>query len=53
MHLVRDVVTSLIGIARIRINHALGRYSSTTDLGVFTEKLCGGPGYQSSSGATP
>ena len=53
VHLVRDVVTSLIGIARVRINHALGRYDSATDLGVFTEKLCGGPEYERSSGATP
>ncbi len=52
VNLVRDIVMSLIGIVRIRINHALGRYDSTTDLGVFTEKRCGEAGYESSSSAT-
>jgi len=35
--LVRDVVMSLVGIARIRFNHAVGRYDTATEPSPFTE----------------
>ncbi len=43
VNLLRDIVMSLIGIVRIRMNHALGRYDTTMDLGEYTEKMCDGP----------
>ena len=42
VNLARDIVMSLIGIMRIRIYAALGRYDSTTELGAYTEKRCVG-----------
>ena len=42
VNLLRDIVMSLIGIVRIRVYHALGRYDSTAEPGDYTETMCVG-----------
>lgn len=52
VNLARDIVMSLIGIARIRVYHAMGLYDDTPPLGEFTEKLCPGATTGIPTGAT-
>jgi len=52
VRLMRDVVVSLIGIAKIHFSHALGRYDSTTEPGQFTEVDPCGTEPEPSSGET-